>query len=232
MLLQLAELLACPSCGPGHGLVVTIDRIEGRRVLEGLLSCPTCEARFPVREGVMDFRAARGASGDAAEDAAVRETSGSAGAAAAEEGEAAAEDGGVPTEDALRVAALLDLGEGAGVAILGPALADVAAEVAELAPGAEVLSLCEVGDHRTSGRLSRAVGVSPAMLPLHGRRCRGAALVGGSPKALAEAARVVAPGGRVVVLRPGPEASAAARRLPLEIVAHEDVALVALRRHP
>src|SRR5512142_2083643 len=54
--LRLTDLLACPRCGPPHGLVLLADRVEDRRVLEGLLGCPNCGGRYPVRAGLADLR--------------------------------------------------------------------------------------------------------------------------------------------------------------------------------
>ena len=212
MHLDLSELLACPSCGPRHGVVVSVDRIERRRVLEGFLSCPTCESRFPIRGGVIEFGKE---SGPEREPAA---------------GEAGAGDE-PGSDDALRLAALLDLREGGGFVLLGGGLYGAAAGTAELAPGVQLLALVGVREAVVCApRVSSAAGVSEVCLPLRDLRLRGAALRGGGAVALAEAIRTVRPGGRVVVLRPTPETLEATADLPLEVVVAEEAAIVALRR--
>lgn len=205
MRLELSELLACPRCGPPRGVVVSVDRMERRRVLEGFLSCPECEARFPIRGGVIEF----GPGADPAPGAGRDEQD---------------------SEDALRLAALLDLGEGGGFVLLGRGLSGVAPAVAELAPGVELVSLVDAPSAEAAARVNRARGVSEASLPLRDGRLRGAALVGGGGGALAEAARAVRPGGRVVVLRPAAGIASAASGLPLDVLASEPAAIVAARR--
>jgi uncharacterized protein YbaR (Trm112 family) len=226
MHLELSELLACPSCGPRHGVVVSVDRIERRRVLEGFLSCPTCESRFPIRGGVIDFGTESVPEGEAA-----AETSATRSAAADRAAVGAGGGGGAGSDDALRLAALLDLRERGGFVLLGQGLSGAAAGTAELAPGVELLALVDAREAVVSApRVSSAVGVSEACLPLRDLGLRGAALRGGGTEALAEATRTVRPGGRVIVLRPTSETLEATADLPLEVVAAEEAAIVALRR--
>jgi len=224
----MSELLTCPRCGPGHGLVVSVDRIEARRVLEGRLACPGCDARYPVSRGLIDFGAAA-AGGRARTDA------------AASRPRPAGRDASAPSpgaEDAVRVAALLGLGEGGGAVLLGRGLEAAAARVAELGEGVEVLCLAsDRGEGRAQGeeggapRVTRLAGVAEEALPLHGRRLRGAALLGGSPEALREAARVVRPGGRVTVLRPTFDLESS-EDVPLRTLAEGASAAVAERTGP
>lgn len=224
MHLELSELLACPDCGPRHGVVVSVDRMEDRRVLEGFLSCPTCEARFPIHGGVIDF----GPRGDRTSD---REGGGrSSGSGPAPLPSAPGPD------DGLRVAALLDLTEGGGFVLLGRGLSGVAAGVARMATGVELVTLADAPEPAATpepaaaGRISPARGVSEASLPLRDLRLRGAVLLGGHAEELAEATRAVRPGGRVVVLRPSAGMAEAAAGLPLDVVAAEESAIVAVRR--
>ncbi|MDP2528187.1 MAG: Trm112 family protein [Candidatus Palauibacterales bacterium] len=226
MHLELSELLACPSCGPRHGVVVSVDRIERRRVLEGFLSCPTCESRFPIRGGVIEFGTESGPEGEPAADASATRTA-VAGRAA---GGAGGGDG-PGSDDALRLAALLDLREGGGFVLLGRGLYGAAAGTAELAPGVELLALVGVREAVVRApRVSSAAGVSETSLPLRDLQLRGAALRGGGAAALVEATRTVRPGGRVIVLRPTSETLEATADLPLEVVVAEEAAIVALRR--
>ena len=207
---------------------MSVDRIEARRVLEGRLACSGCDARYPISRGLVDFGAAE--AGGGARPAGVASRAGPAGRA-----------GSAPSpgpEDAVRVAALLDLGDGGGAVLLGRGLEAAAARVAELAEGVEVLCLASdreegrvSGGERGAPRVTRLLGVAEEALPLHGRRLRGAALLGGSPEALREAARVVRPGGRVTVLRPTLDLEAC-EDVPLRMLAAEASAAVAERTGP
>jgi uncharacterized protein YbaR (Trm112 family) len=55
MNLLLTDLLDCPRCRGGAGLILLADRVEGRVVHEGQLGCPQCRSKFAVREGVAHF---------------------------------------------------------------------------------------------------------------------------------------------------------------------------------
>jgi len=57
MNLVLTDVLACPRCGPPFGLILLADSMRERRVLEGVLGCPNCYGRYPVRGGLADLRA-------------------------------------------------------------------------------------------------------------------------------------------------------------------------------
>ena len=47
---SLMDILACPLCkGP---LELAIEREEGDEVVDGVLSCASCEARYPVTDGI------------------------------------------------------------------------------------------------------------------------------------------------------------------------------------
>lgn len=199
MFIELTEHLACPACGPPQGLVAVVEGAAERRVREGYLGCPACEARYPIRAGEVRF----------------------------------AEEGAVPpepvAEEPAAIAALLGAGpDGGGILLLGPRLAERAADVARLA-GAEVVALG--GPPVPAGAsVSLLRGVRPSALPLLDGRVRGVALAAPAPEDVEEAVRVLAPGGRLAAFRPGPELAALARELALEVLAAEERALVAVRR--
>lgn len=215
MFLELSEVFVCPLCRPAQGLVVIVEEIEDRRLLEGALGCPECEVRFPVRRGVIRFDR------PAAEDRAGE-------AAAAPE---AASAGGEDVDPGTEVAALLGVREAKGYLLLGPGLHGVAARVAGLAEKCEVLALLPDGSGAAvEPGVSPARGVDPGSLPLLSGRMAGAALLAPGPEAAREAARVVAAGGRLAVLRPGPGLEEALSGCGMDVVAAEERALVAVRR--
>ena len=57
MHLLLTDRLTCPRCGPSFGLILLADRMNDRRVVDGVLGCPNCRDGFPVRDGFGDLRA-------------------------------------------------------------------------------------------------------------------------------------------------------------------------------
>lgn len=52
MFIELTDHLRCPAEHPESFLVLIPHRMEGRRVLEGLLGCPACQAEYPIAGGV------------------------------------------------------------------------------------------------------------------------------------------------------------------------------------
>lgn len=114
MHVALTDVLTCPRCGPGHGLILLPDEVRDRRVVSGFLGCASCRERYPIRDAVAELGAGEPvAAGDA--------------------------HGGDP-ERAIRLAALLGLADVKGVVVLlGPAAAH-AAELADLAEGVEVVA--------------------------------------------------------------------------------------------
>ena len=227
MLLDLAEALCCPRCGPPQALVVLVQRMEGRRVVTGSLACPTCEARFGVVDGRLDFR-----DPDAGPLARGPEP-----AVAAEESEAGAQS----DEDAVIVAALLGIRDGRGLVVTGPGLEATAARIGALCGGCEMLRLAGARDSgspptsplalesREANPLTSLVGVTSEALPLLDARVLGVALESGDPTSIAEAKRVLVPGGRLVLLRPTSGAGTAVRAAGLELIAEDARAIVARR---
>ena len=55
MLLSLVDSLRCPAGHEGTSLVLSVESWSGKRVSEGLLGCPLCHARYPIRQGAVDF---------------------------------------------------------------------------------------------------------------------------------------------------------------------------------
>ncbi len=233
MLLDLSESLACPRCGPPHGLIVLVERMEARRVLEGRLDCPRCESRYPLRGGEIDFSVATEPS---SVDGAAGQTVTGPAAAAPDRTPDALE------EDAIAVAALLGIRHGRGMVIVSPNLAGSAARIGELCGGCEILRLehgsvpreqargaAEVHANMGYDAVTTLSGIRLGPVPLLSGKAVGIALAGAEPTLLEEAARLLAPGARLVVLRPTPEALDRIDEFGFEIIAADSRAIVAQR---
>lgn len=177
MHILLTDQLTCPRCGPEFGLILLADQIADRRVRSGRLGCANCRASYPIREGVADL-------------------------ASEGQGLAAATELSADEERPTRTAALLGVtGPNASVLVVERDGA-VASEMAELLPEVHLLSavtrsMADPAEGR-GGVVSRfRVG---SRIPLRQGAVRGAAVLGVEAMALLpELARVVAPGGRIVV---------------------------------
>lgn len=234
MYILLTDILSCPRCGPGFGLILLADRIESRRVLDGTLGCANCRTKYPIRDGVADLRsvecmdAQAGCSAPppttATEAAASRESGhGAAGGA----GDSAA--GRRDADAAFRWAALMGVTEGPGFLLVAGPATEVAGEIARLIEHIEVIALMEAPES-----VSPLPGVSRIVvdrrLPFYSARLHGAALVGESAGALLEeAARVVGALGRIVLEPAPPDAETRVARAGMRVLARQDDTLVAAR---
>ncbi|HEY8470406.1 MAG TPA: hypothetical protein VIL18_12220 [Longimicrobiales bacterium] len=213
MYIVLTDHLRCPRCGPEHGLVLLAERLEARRVLEGVLGCANCREKYPVRGGFADLRggAARGGDGGAGEHSGV--AAGAAGGA----------------EEVMRLAAMMGVTGGPGfVLVAGPA-AGFAAELARLVEGVEVVAVGDaLADQPEEAGVSR-IGVG-AELPLASGSMRAVALTGdGGGIALEEAARVVARLGRLAVEGAGAGVRERLERMGFRVLVEKGAQLVAVR---
>src|SRR4051812_37196810 len=91
MFIELVDALRCPVPHEESWLVAAATRMEARHIVDGTLGCPVCSAEYPIRNGVVDFR--RGGGVVAAPVAS-------------------------SAEQAMRMAALLDLADAQGFAVL------------------------------------------------------------------------------------------------------------------
>jgi uncharacterized protein YbaR (Trm112 family) len=174
----LTDILACPRCGPEHGLVLLADRIDERRVTEGRLGCPNCREQYPIHHGVLDVRTA----GDASPS-----PSPSPGEAGGDE------------EAAVRLAALMGLADARGTVLVAGPGAALASAIAGLVPEVEVVAFTSAppGGEERAG-VSRMVG--GGRFPFRDAALRGVALAGGEDEwMLREGFRVLQPGARLVV---------------------------------
>ncbi|MGD8280076.1 MAG: Trm112 family protein [Gemmatimonadota bacterium] len=179
MHLLLTDRLTCPRCGPTFGLILLADRIDDRMVLEGRLGCPNCRDSFPIRKGFADLRAPPRDDPPA----------GLAGSPAP------GEDG-----DAERVVALLGVAGGPGAVALVGEPARYARVVTAIADEIHVVAVDpDLQAWPEEPRTSRMMA-GPG-LPVFSSTLRAVAVDGRLGRdLLAEAARVVAPRGRVVVV--------------------------------
>lgn len=189
MYLLLVDRSACPRCGPGFGLILLADRLDDRRIGEGVLGCSNCRERYPVRHGVADLRAPPRSRLEMPPDGA---------------NHGPAEAGGLLETRALRAAAASGIGPAGGTLLLMGATASLAGAIASLLPsGSEV-----VGAQAVWPAAPAEPGVSHIVvgetLPFFTSTFAGVVLAGSeaSTVALREAARVLLPGHRVVVLDP------------------------------
>jgi uncharacterized protein YbaR (Trm112 family) len=207
--LLLTDRLTCPRCGPAFGLILLADRMNDRRVVDGLLGCPNCRDGFPVREGFGDLRAPprteASPTGRAGPPADVDET------------------------EAHRLMALIGVAEGPGTLLLAGAPARYAGWIARAVEGVEVMALDpDLAAWPETPRVSRLMA-RPG-IPVFDRTLRGVAVDGAlGSRWIREAARVVAPLGRVVVTEAPADAQAALLGAGLKVLAAEDGTVVAAR---
>jgi len=203
MHVALTDVLTCPRCGPEFGLLLVAEQTEQRRVLEGWLACANCRERYRVAGGFSDL---------------------SFGARASDEPHAAAQP-----EDALRLAALLGVTEGpALVSVVGNGVTAVAALV-EMIPGIEVIAVSwHLRDQPEAPGISRIA--AGTRLPFRNASLRGVALTDEpATDLIEEAARVVAPRARVVVLSGDPGVSERLAASGLRVIAKDARATVGER---
>jgi uncharacterized protein YbaR (Trm112 family) len=211
VLIVLTDVLCCPRCGPEFGLIVLADRLEQRRILAGRLGCPNCREAFAIRGGVADLRFPSVA-------------------VEAREEPVPASPAGVEEEEvgALRIAALLGLTSGPGLVVLLGEPALVAGAVARLVPEISVAAAgLHVSELAEQGAVSRLLITD--RLPFRTGSVRGVAVGRGSSTSLAEAMRVVARGGRIVVEGAPNEPIEPLRAAGFEVLLEQDGVVVAMR---
>jgi uncharacterized protein YbaR (Trm112 family) len=173
VLLDLTEILACPSCGPPNGLILLVESAEGRRVRRGTLGCPQCEESFPIEDGCIRLGpfVIESASDSPRDDA---------------------PDSTVVRETGILLAALCALDGKRGYVLLGPGLQHVAGELGSLVPAVEVVQVGPAAD--------AVVPTAGPGLPFLDDGFVAAAFQPAGAVLPADGARVVRVGGRIVVL--------------------------------
>lgn len=206
MHLALTERLTCPRCGPDYPLVLLADRVIDRRVLDGVLGCSNCRERYPVRAGFADLRLYPGP-------------------------EPPLERGGTAESDeAFRLAAFMGVAAGPGFTLLAGEVARLGSAIAGLIEQLEV-----VGVHAGLAPWTEEPGFSrlatQERLPLASRSMLAVALSDAAADAfLEEGARVVAAGGRLVLLGAPPDAAARLEAAGFAVAARSGNDLVATAR--
>jgi uncharacterized protein YbaR (Trm112 family) len=205
MHILLTDILGCPRCGPEFGLILQADRMKDRLVEAGWLGCANCRERFEIAGGVADLRRA--------------------GAEVAEEGAPLPDD----PERAYRCAALLGAASSPAPLVVSERAGELVGRVAGHFPEAHVIGVSLVSpvvEAPPAGMLSRVV--APPGLPLRSRSARGVALLGmAGPEMLADAARVLLPGGRLVIEPAGPDVAELLRRSGWMVHLEQDGVVVA-----
>lgn len=208
MHLLLTDRLTCPRCGPRFGLILLADRMDDRRIVDGVLGCPNCRDRYPVRKGFGDLRApprgplqpGRAGSPGEVDDAATD-----------------------------RLTALIGVPEGPGTLALVGAPARHAPGLAERVSGVEVVAVDpDLERWPESPRVSRMVA-RPG-IPFFDATLRGAAVDGTlGVRWIEEAARTVARLARVVVLEAPADTEGVLEGAGLQVLAAESGTVVAAK---
>lgn len=180
----LTDHMVCPRCGPPFGLLLVAREVVDRRVRQGEFGCANCRDSFPVEDGFADMRP------QPRSPAPPREEGPNAGSAA-------------ERDSALRLAAALGVADGPGIVIVWDGRAEVVIGLSKMAPSVEVVATgWGARDFAWQGISAMAVG--PA-LPFADRAARGAVIADADDaNRWRESVRVLAPGGRVVAIRPSP----------------------------
>jgi hypothetical protein len=180
MFIELVESLRCPRPHEFTWLVASTLEMAGRDIRRGLLGCPSCSARYPIRDGVVDFRTRDGST-------------------PIPDSVPLGEPGGDP-ELAMRVAALLDLTSPGGFVMLAGTWARAAPALPPLVEGVEVLVLNATVALASGNGLSLAR--TDGSIPIRPGAARGIALderhalhVNSAARALRQFGRLVAPVG-------------------------------------
>ncbi len=183
MHILLTDILTCPRCGPGFGLIVLADRMDDRRIVAGSLGCANCRARYLIEDGVAHLRRPD--------------------LPALEVGETS---GGPPEDDrAFRVAAATGTQPPGSFVLLISSNGALAGGIGSLLSGARLVSVTPT-DTDEFAEVDSAEGgstggvIAGSALPFRSGTFRAAAIVGVvSATVLVEARRVLAPGARIVV---------------------------------
>lgn len=172
MFIELIDLLRCTRPHEDSWLVATFRELRERDVIEGLLSCPVCHARYPITHGEALFDVMPGAAPAATT---------------------------APAEDGMRLAAYLNLVE-PGLVLLEGAWVGAAEEIAVLGSSVLALNSARLPGQARMSRLRSDGSVPLARECLDGVALGSAEsrVVESGARALKNGARMVAPAGATV----------------------------------
>ena len=171
MFIELIDLLRCTRPHEDSWLVATFHELRERYIVDGLLSCPVCGARYAITNGVAIFGEARPAPDKMSES----------------------------DEDGVRVAAFLNLIE-PGVVLLEGSRAGAASTIARLGSTVILLNSASPAEETRVSRVQSAGIVPLARECLDGIALStgDAALLESGARALKIGARMVAPVGATI----------------------------------
>jgi uncharacterized protein YbaR (Trm112 family) len=180
MFIELVESLRCPRPHEFTWLVASTLEMVGRDIRRGLLGCPSCSARYPIRDGVVDFQTRDGTTP-------IPDST-------------PLPDPEADAETAMRLGALLDLTSPGGFVVLAGDWGNAALALHALAEGVEILVL------NTTVALASGNGISlvrtDGSIPIRPGAARGIALderhaphANAAARALRQYGRLVAPVG-------------------------------------
>ena len=170
MRIEFIELLRCPASHELSPLITVASKRAGEHLLDATLGCVVCGAEYELRDGVAYL---------------TNEMS-------------VATSNVVDTIDPMRIAALLALTDGSARALLCGAAASVSSEIESLI-GARVAGVNAPVESMLEHELVDVIRLTPrAMIPLATASLQGLAVDARHASLLADAARVVRRGGRVL----------------------------------
>jgi uncharacterized protein YbaR (Trm112 family) len=176
MFIELVDALRCPVPHEESWLVASATRMEARHIVDGLLGCPVCQAQYPIRNGVADFRRSESRLDSPATGSPPGTPRGNA-------------------ASAMRLAAFLGLSDALGFAVL---LDEWGAEASALRELVETPLLLVDPPPGTEGEPGVSVVLSDGVPPLAAGAARATAIATSSAERVAAAVRITRAGGRVV----------------------------------
>ena len=202
----IADRLTCSRCGPEFGLILRADRTHDRRGGGGVLGCPNCRDRYQIIDGFGDLRAPprgelqKGLAGDPVRPA---------------------------QEESESLLALLGVTQGPATLLLIGGPAALGAGLAALLDNIQVVGMdADLGTWSGDPSWNRIV--SHPGIPFFSCTLRGVVIDGRlSRQWFEEAARVIAPVSRVIVVNAAPTATEWLQDAGLEIMADESGRVVA-----
>jgi hypothetical protein len=159
MFIELVDTLRCPRAHEESWLVASARHMDARHIVSGTLGCPVCLTEYPIEAGVVDFRAV-------ATEVSSRGTA-------------------PPTDDAMRLAAMLDLSDSTGFAVLlgtWGSLAHALTSVVEppvilVDPPGDIAGAPGISVIRCDGEIPLATGAARAIAIDEGSTSRAASAV-------------------------------------------------------